>query len=116
MSQFTIEPDDKQEPKVTTDTDNDELHERVKLLVRNENNIKRALDEIREIHDFVYHVKNKESEFFKYTGDKEYVIVGTVAIAIMAIFWIPDPGNVVMAIVTGLFGLATGRYMGKGDK
>jgi len=92
------------------------LDSKVKSLIRHETELKRAVDEISEIHDFVTKFKKEPSQFFKYTSDKEYVILGTVVIAMMAIFWIPDPGNVVMAIVTGLFGLATGRAMSDRNK
>lgn len=99
----------------TTAELNIEIGNNIKSLVRHETDLKRSLGKIDDIHDFITAVKKEPSQFLKYTSDKEYVIFGTVTIAIVAIFWIPDPGNVVMAIVTGLFGLATGRAMSNKD-
>ena len=51
-------------------------------------------------------------------NDKIWVIVCLTAIAIVAMFYLPEPEIVVSNIVSGLLGVATGRVMmgiGKGN-
>lgn len=80
--------------------------------------IKPILDDVSMVADTVRVIKKRKSfsTFFKYFSDKEYVIIGVVAIAVVAIFYVSDPTNIIMSIVSGLFGLGTGRYMGKDEE
>lgn len=77
--------------------------------------VKPVIKDIRYIAEFISKVKKKKTPFLRYFTDKEYVIVGVVGIAIFAMFYIPDPSSVIMSIVSGLFGLGTGRMMSDKD-
>ena len=81
-------------------------------VVNNPETIKKALEDIKMISDFVISIKNKKP--YRIVNDKDLVIVGAVVIALCAMFFIVDPTNIIMNIITGMFGIATGRAMGAG--
>ena len=41
--------------------------------------------------------------------DKDLVIVAAFCIAMVAMFQLPSPENIVLSVVSGLFGVAVGR-------
>lgn len=50
-----------------------------------------------------------EAENMLKPDDKILVIFSASTIAVLAIFFMPDPAQVVTSVVTGLFGVAVGR-------
>jgi len=98
--------------KLTDDISAEDL---TRMILAHEKDIKEGVGDIRMVAHFVKRVKIKDNQFLKWFSDKEYVIVGVVCIAIVAIFMVPDPGNIIMSIVSGMFGLGTGRAMAKDD-
>ena len=95
------------------------------IILRHEDEIREVASKVIEIHDFIKNVESKIKKgegsplsklFFKYFSDKEYVILGVVGLAIGAMCLVRDPVNILMSIVSGLFGLGTGRAMSKNDK
>ncbi len=82
----------------------EDVEELTNIIVKDDETLKKAVSE------FVAAAKTKPA--FRYVNDKDLVIVGAVAIALCAMFFIPDPTNIIMNIITGMFGIATGRAMG----
>jgi hypothetical protein len=80
-------------------------------VLRHDKDLKRSIDDIAVVSEYV--LKTKSS--FRLLNDKDLVIIGAVAIAIAAMFVIPDPVIIVSNIIAGLFGLATGRSIGNKD-
>lgn len=81
-------------------------------VLRHDKDLKRSIDDIAVVSEYV--LKTKSS--FRLLNDKDLVIIGTVAIAVVAMFIIPDPVTIITNVIAGLFGLATGRALGNGDK
>jgi len=81
-------------------------------IIDNDEILKKALEDIKSVSDFVSSVKSKPA--YRFINDKDLVIIGAVVIALCAMFFIPDPTNIIMNIITGMFGIATGRAMGAG--
>lgn len=90
-----------------------DVEELAKIVVKDDDTLKKALDDIKAVSDFVASAKTKP--VFRIVNDKDLVIIGAVAIALCAMFFIPDPANIIMNIITGMFGIATGRSMGAGS-
>jgi len=88
----------------------DDVEELAGIIVKDDETLKKALSDIKAVSEFVAAAKTKPA--FRYINDKDLVIVGAVAIALCAMFFIPDPTNIIMNIITGMFGIATGRAMG----
>ena len=87
-----------------------DVEELAGIVIKDDETLKKALEDIKYISDFVTTVKTKP--IFRIVNDKDLVIVGAVSIALCAMFFIPDPTNIIMNIITGMFGIATGRAMG----
>ena len=91
------------------------------LVIRHEDEIREVGSREAKIAEFIDTQGKKKTGnsrlnlFFKNVSDKEYVIVGVVAIAITSMFIIPDPTNILMSVISGLFGLGTGRAMAPKD-
>lgn len=83
----------------------------------NTEDIRTVIDNIELVKKYVEKTKKKGGpSLMRYFDDKIFVVIGVVIIAIVSLFLIPDPSNVLMSIVSGLFGMATGRMMEKEDK
>lgn len=54
----------------------------------------------------------EEKQLFN-MDDKDLVIISVTIIAIVSLFVIAEPATIVTAIVSGLFGIATGRRLDK---
>jgi hypothetical protein len=91
------------------------------IIIRHEDDIRETVSQVKDIAAYIKRVDKAKGGsmahlLFKYFSDKEYVIIGVVAIAICSMFVIPDPAGVIMSIVSGLFGLGTGRVMSNNTK
>lgn len=73
-------------------------------------------DEIASKDSIVKEVVAEPTPIFRYVNDKDLVIIGVVIIAVCAMFFIPEPTIIISNIIAGLFGIATGRSMGSGNK
>ena len=81
------------------------------MIINNKDEVKMVMDNIAIVRDYVQKAKKAKPSLMSYIDDKMVVIVGVVGIAIAALLLIPDPTNILMSIITGLFGVATGRAM-----
>ena len=77
----------------------------------NKGELKDLIKDIKNISSFVNNVKKNNRPVLRYITDKEFVIIGVVIIAIMSMFVITDPTLLLTSIVSGLFGIGTGRSM-----
>jgi hypothetical protein len=87
-----------------------DVEELAGIVIKDDETLKKALEDIKAVTEFVATTKTKPT--FRIVNDKDLVIIGAVAIALCAMFFIPDPTNIIMNIITGMFGIATGRAMG----
>lgn len=81
------------------------------MIVNNKDEVAVVMKNIAIVSDYVQKAKKRKGSVLRYLDDKIFVIAGVVGIAVAAIFLIPDPTNILMSIISGLFGLATGRAM-----
>ena len=77
-------------------------------VLRHEKDLKRSIDDIAVVSDYV--LKTKSS--FRLLNDKDLVIICASIIAIVSMFVVPSPAIIISSVLSGLFGLATGRMMG----
>lgn len=94
---------------------NIDAEELTNMIINNKEEVAMVMENIKIVSDFVQKVKKRPS-LMRYFDDKIFVILGVVGIAIAAIFLIPDPAGILMSIVSGLFGLASGRALSKDDE
>jgi hypothetical protein len=83
------------------------------IILRHEDEIREVSKNIGKILDFVHArpdiIKPSILEDF---DDKYFVIIGVVIIALVGMWKVTDPTILLTSIVSGLFGIATGRSMG----
>lgn len=53
-------------------------------------------------------MKNNGNSFFNF-DDKDLAILGASAIAVFAMYRLTEPETIILACITGIFGLAAGR-------
>ena len=86
------------------------------IVITHRKEIKELMDDISMISSFIKRIpKKRVNSFFKFFTDKEYVIVGVVIIAIVSMFVLTDPTTIISSIVSGLFGIGTGRAISSKD-
>ncbi len=84
------------------------------ILINNKEEVAMVMNNIGVVTDYIKKVK--KPSLMRYFDDKIFVIIGVVGIAIAALFLIPDPAGILMSIVSGLFGMASGRALSKDDE
>jgi hypothetical protein len=96
----------------TPDTNNTKpgftLDDVAPLILRHDKDLKRSIDDISIVSDYI--LKSKSS--YRLLNDKDLVIICASIIAIFAMFIVPNPAIIISSVLSGMFGLATGRMMG----